>query len=109
MAYSIDKGKIIQERLWAWDVATEDFQHEFVKRYPMSDVIPTRDKYLLYKVQENRCIDAYNEEQLVMDHFEKKDPQPENWDCVCGREFAANNIGRRNHVKKCKAELNQRT
>ena len=110
MAFSIDKGKIIPERLWAWDIKEEDFQLEFTRRYPMSDVVPTRSKYLLYKVAEHRSIDSFNEEQILVEHFEKKDPTPENWDCKgCGREFAKNHIGRKNHVKKCKGLMNERT
>ena len=112
MATTIEKAKIIPERLWAWDISEEDFPVMFKNRFPKSDVLPTRTKYLLYRLPKQRGIDAFNEENIVPDEVLKKEAEIENqnWDCKgCGREFESNHIGRRSHVSKCKGMLDMRT
>jgi len=59
------------DRSWAKNVTNDEFQHEYVRRFPWSDVLPTRESYL--------ASDADRRETLIF-------PTPEQFEHDTGLE-----------------------
>ena len=106
---SIGISDIDKHKQWAWDIKDQvDFEKEFIQRNPLcGGVIPVRAEWLRIRTDKGRGIDKFNVADLEVEVPHKKEEPKKNWNCLCGKEFKENNVGRRMHVKHCKAINNK--
>ena len=110
--------EIPEHKRWAIELSEEDYLHEFQRRYPSSDYIPSKSVWLDMPIPENRMIDSINPESMLADDYQS---QPKKDDSVtvekkakkeyfcrgegCDRVFTAF-IGQIAHERKCARALN---
>ncbi len=113
--------EVAEERAWAVDMTQSEFNFEYERRHPNTDVIPDLNMYLHPPVQEDRSMTPMNPEEYEEDgpagHVPEVAVNPDaEFTCPgCGflakKKFFKNGtpmlIGIKAHMRKCKVKLDK--
>lgn len=106
--------EISEEKKWALDFENPvEFEHEFKRRYPLSDVLPVREEWLGIPAPTDRGINGVRPEDYEVEGRKvKQEPppeaEPEKFYCRgCKKEFKYR-VAQAGHERKCKVLLNTR-
>lgn len=95
------------DRSWAVGLSQEEFTHEYLQRFPFSDVIPLGEDWIKGSDPQYHGIGGVVPEtyQIKDGPVEKVDVTPKTYPCRgCGKEHT-HHLGRYAHEKHCKVKI----
>lgn len=95
------------DRSWAAGLKQADFEHEYLQRFPFSDVIPNGEEWSKGSDPVYHGISGVKPETYEMQDGPVKtvDVTPKVYTCRgCGREFN-HHLGRTAHERSCKVKI----
>ncbi len=104
--------EIAVEKEWAKELKQDEFEREFQRRNPGTDVIPNVEKWLKTPITTYRGISPYMPEDMELeDRPQPKEVKIDYYCRGCKRDFNDKKnpwLGRSAHERHCKALLNKK-